>query len=177
MAFLDPQHNIEQFNLSEGMTVADLGSGSGFYTIETAKVVGSEGRVYAVDVQKDLLDKVKNSAEIEGFHNIEVIWGDLDKVGGTKLAESSVDAVIVSNILFQLEDKNNFLSEIKRILKPNGRILVIDWTDSFGGIGPEANAVFIEQEAEELFIKNGYVVERKIEAGDNHYGIIFRTDN
>lgn len=176
MAFLDPKHNIEQFNLSEGMIVADLGSGSGFYTIEAAKAVGADGRVYAIDVQKDLLDKVKMSANNEKLFNIEVIWGDIDKLGGTRLAEMSVDAAIVSNILFQLEDRNSFLSEIKRILRPNGRILVVDWTDSFGNLGPTTEAVFTEQQAEEIFIKNGFVVDRKIDAGDNHYGIIFRKN-
>ena len=176
MSFLDPQHNIKQLNLDKGMIIADLGSGSGFYTVEAAKIVGSEGRVYAVDVQKDLLDKIKHSAELEGVYNIEVIWGDLDKIGGSKLSNMSVDVVIVSNILFQLEERDNFLSEIKRILKPNGRVLVVDWTDSFGGLGPTPDAIFSEQQAEELFVKNGFKIDKKIEAGDNHYGIIFRQD-
>ncbi len=176
MSFLDPQHNIKQFNLDKGMIVADLGSGSGFYAVEAARVVGNDGRVYAVDVQKDLLDRTKHSAELEGIYNIEVIWGDLDKIGGSKLSDMSVDAVIVSNILFQLEERDNFLSEIKRILRPNGRVLVVDWSDSFGGLGPAPETVFNEQQAEELFAKKGFKVDRKIDAGDNHYGIIFRQN-
>ena len=54
MAFSDPQKNIDQLNIGEGKTVADLGAGSGFYTMAAAKAVGPSGRIYAVDVQQEL---------------------------------------------------------------------------------------------------------------------------
>ncbi len=174
MAFIDPKNNIEQFGLSEGMRVADLGSGSGFYVIESSKVVGGEGRVYAVDVQKDLLEKVKASASLEGLNNIEIIWGDIEKLGGTKLADASVDAVIISNTLFQVEEKDNLLIETGRILRPNGRVLVVDWTDSFNGLGPAPESVFTGQQAKDLFQKNGFVLDKEISAGEHHYGFILK---
>ena len=175
MAFLDTQHNIQQFDLGEGMSVADLGSGSGFYAVESARAVGSEGRVYAIDVQKDLLERIKTSANAERLFNIEVIWGDIEKIGGTKLAGASIDAIIISNTLFQIENKDDFLSEIKRILRPKGKVLVVDWTDSFGGLGPHQGSVFTQGQTEELFKKNGFNVEKEISAGDHHYGIILRN--
>jgi len=174
MGFMDPKQNIEQFALNKGMFVADLGAGSGFYTIEAARSVGSEGKVYAVDVQKELLDKIKTSANNEKLFNIEIVWGDIEKLGGTKLADMSVDAVIISNILFQIEDKETFVSEIKRILRPNGRLLVVDWSDSFGGVGPSPMNVFTGKNTLNLFENKGFVVDKQIDAGDNHYGIIFR---
>lgn len=174
MGFMDPKNNIEQFGLNKGMYVADLGAGSGFYTMEAAKVVGDEGRVYSIDVQKEFLDKIKTSANNEKLFNIEVIWGDIEKLGGTKLADVSVDAVIVSNVLFQVEDREVLVLEIKRILRPNGRVLVVDWSDSFGGIGPSPDHVFTGQKALNLFEGKGFVSDKTISAGDNHYGIIFR---
>ena len=62
MTFSDPQKNIQQFGLIEGMKVADLGAGSAAYTLATAKQVGNSGRVYAVEVQKELISNIKNSA-------------------------------------------------------------------------------------------------------------------
>ena len=174
MAFIDPKNNIAQFGLSEGMRVADLGSGSGFYVMESSKAVGNDGRVYAVDVQKELLEKVKTSATLEGLTNIEIIWGDIEKLGGTRLAEASVDAVIISNTLFQVEEKDNLLIETKRILRPNGRVLVIDWTGSFNGLGPAPESVFTGQQAKDLFKKKGFVLDKEISAGEHHYGFIFR---
>lgn len=170
MDFSDPEKNIRQFKLQEGNYVADLGAGSGFYSIETARIVGDRGRVYAVEVQKELVQSVKNKAISEHLHNVEVVWGDIEEIEGTKLKEGSVDAVILSNIIFQIEDKQGLINETKRILKKNGRLLIIDWTDSHGGLGPENSAVFPMTEARSLFEQNGFVFEDKINAGAHHYG-------
>ncbi len=171
--FSDPLKNIEQFALNPGTTVADLGSGSGFYTLAAAKAVGDNGKVYAVDIQKDLLSKLKGEAVKQNLHNIEIVWGDIEKPSGTRLAESSVQAAIVSNIFFQVVHKEVFLKEVLRILQSQGRVLFIDWVDSFGGLGPQPNAVFTESQAEEMWTKAGFIKERTISAGSHHYGIIF----
>lgn len=172
--FADPENNIKQFKLGEGMIVADLGSGSGFYTLAAARAVGGNGKVYAVDVQKELLSRVKNDAIKEHLSNVEVIWGNIEKIGGTKLSEQSVDAVIVSNTLFQLQDKKTFAEEVRRILKPEGKILVIDWSESFGGLGPDPMHIVSADSVKNLFEQAGFTTEESIPAGANHYGIIFR---
>lgn len=168
--FSDPKSNLEQFGLSPGMVVIDLGVGAGFYAKEAAKIVGPKGRVLGVDVQKELVINLKKSAAAEGLDNLEAVWGDIEKVGGTKIGDGVADAVIVSNVLFQIEDKNNFVEEIRRILKPGGRILVVDWLDSFGGLGPQASQVVGVETAESLFAGRGFEIENKIDAGDHHYG-------
>ncbi len=121
-----------------------------------------------------MLQKLQKEAHARGLTNIEIIWADLDKTNGTKLRPDSMDAVIASNVFFQFEQKEIACQEIKRILKVGGRVLVIDWLNSFGGLGPESGAVFTEDKARELFIKNGFKEDRVINAGANHYGIIFR---
>lgn len=172
--FSDPTKVVEAAGIQAGMDIADFGSGSGFYTIAAAKALVSTGRVYAIDAQKDLLTKLKNHAIKEGLYNVEVIWGDLEKVGGTKLRESSVDLVFLCNVFFQLEDKDNAIKEASRVLKPRGRILFVDWSDSFGGIGPKQKYVFKKDQAVALFEKYGFSVDRDIPAGSHHYGVIFK---
>jgi ubiquinone/menaquinone biosynthesis C-methylase UbiE len=173
--FSDPEKNIEQFDLGSGNYVADFGAGSGFYSFSAAEAVGNSGRVYAVDVQKDLLERLKTEARnIRHLNNIEIIWADLEHLGGTRLRENSMDAVIVANVFFQLENKDNACLEIKRILKPGGRVLFVDWASSFGGIGPQSQHVFDEDMAKKLFEKHGFKEDRTIGAGAQHYGIIFR---
>lgn len=173
--FSDPDKNIEQFDLGKGNNVADFGAGSGFYSFSAAEAVGETGKVYSIDVQKDLLEKLKNEARnIRHLNNVDIIWADLEHLGGTRLRENSMDAVIVANVFFQLEKKNNACFEIKRILKPGGRVLVVDWASSFGGIGPQSQDVFPEELAKKLFLKNGFKEDRIISAGAQHYGVIFR---
>ena len=106
--FSDPEKNIKQFGLGKGMHVADFGAGSGFYSFAAAQAVGETGRVYAIDVQNGLLTKLKNEAKnVRHLRNIEIIWADLEQVGGTKLKENSMDAIIAANVFFQLENKDN----------------------------------------------------------------------
>lgn len=175
--FANPHENLEKFGLSAGSVVADLGAGTGHYATAAAKMVKGlemEGKVYAIDVQKDLLDRLKNEAHREKLNNIEIIWGNVEKVGGTKLKDASVDVVIASNLFFQVEDKEGFAKEVHRILKSTGRLFFIEWSDSFGGIGPHKDAVVTESQARSFFEKNGFVVDRDVSVGSHHYGLVIR---
>jgi ubiquinone/menaquinone biosynthesis C-methylase UbiE len=129
--FSNPQSNVDQMGLMPGFQVADLGAGTGFYSFAAARAVGEKGKVFSIDVQKDLLGRLRATAEASRIHNIEIIWGDLEKLGGTKLRDLSIDAAIAANIFFQLQDKKNFMLEVKRILKKGGWLLLVDWSDSF----------------------------------------------
>ncbi len=172
--FSDPQKNIEQCGIQPGMDIADLGAGSGGYAFAAAKALMSTGRVYAIDAQKDLLSKLKNTATHEGLYNIEVIWGDIEKPNGTKLRENTIDLALLCNVLFQLEDKTNIIAEVGRILKPTGKALVVEWADSFGGIGPSKKIVVKKETVVEKFEKSGFHLDREISAGSHHYGLIFK---
>ncbi len=171
--FSDPQKNIAELNIQDGMKVVDLGAGSGFYAIEAAKKVGSRGLVYAVDVQQELLNKIKNGAALVGLRNIETVWGNIEKIGGTKLRENIADCVIISNTLFQIApaDRDNLALETKRLLKPGGKLLVVDW---MAGSPMSPKTLVPRIFAEGLFQKVGFVLEKTFDAGDHHYGIILK---
>jgi len=166
--FTDPLKNLKAFGLREDNIVADLGAGTGFYSLAAGKIVG-RGKVYAVELQKDFLDTIKSRVLELKLNNVEIILGDIEKIGGTKIADGVVDAVIASNILFQVEDKEKFIEEVKRILKTKGRVLLIDWSESsiMGGTN-----IIPKDEARLMFEKNDFIFERDIDAGAHHYGMI-----
>jgi len=172
--FTAPENNLSQFGLSEGMKVADLGSGSGHYTFAAASLVGDTGRVFSVEVQKELLQRIKNENETRRFGNVEVIWGDIEEVQGTKIADRYIDAAILSNVLFQVEDKAATLAEAFRITKPGGRLLIVDWSESFGGMGPQSEHVLSPDKAREFAEQAGFVFEKTISTGAHHYGFIMK---
>ena len=172
--FSDPVKNIEQCGIQAGMDIADFGAGSGHYSIASSRALMATGRVYAIDIQKDLLAKLKNDATRQGLCNVEVIWGDIEKVNGTKLRDSSIDLVLLCNVLFQIDEKENVIKEAKRILIPGGRVLVVDWQDSFGGLGPNPEAVVKKEKVVTNFQKLGFHLDREIEAGAHHYGLIYK---
>lgn len=167
--FSDPSVNLTKIGLSHGMKVVDIGAGSGFYSIEAARLVGSTGRVYAVDVQKEILERIRTSGANQGLRNIEIIWANAEKIGGTRLRESMADRVIASNVLFQIEKPDDFALEIKRLLKPGGKVLIIDW-NAGSPLGPKT--VFPSHKAQMLFEKTGLRLEQSFSAGDHHYGLV-----
>lgn len=172
--FLNPQSIVAQFGIIPGMQVADIGAGSGAYSILLAKAVGDSGRVFAVDVQQNLLTRLKSIAEAEHLHNMEIIWGDGEKIGGTKLKDDFLDVAVVSNVLFQAENKAGLVSEVKRILKKGGRVFVIDWSESFDNLGPTANMIVAPATAKEMFKKAGFEIADNFLAGAHHYGFTAR---
>lgn len=157
------------------MTVADFGSGSGAYALAIAEELKGTGRIYAVDIQRDLLRRTHREAQHRGLHNLDVIWGDLEKPGASKLSDQLLDLVLISNLLFQVEDTRALLAEAWRILKPAGRLALIDWSDSFGGMGPLKRDVVTREKALELAHAAGFDLVRDFDAGTHHYGVIFRV--
>ena len=172
MAFANPEGNVAQLGKIEGFSVADFGAGVGAYTVAAAQKVGDNGRVYAVEVQKDLLSKIKNTAMSMELTNVEVLWGDVERLGATKLADNSMDVVIAANVLFQIEDREGFVTEVKRVLKPKGKILFVDWRDSYGGIGPQPEMIVRPDSARAYFENNGFTFVSQIETGEQHYGFV-----
>jgi ubiquinone/menaquinone biosynthesis C-methylase UbiE len=171
--FSDPDKIIKEMFVSEGMTVADFGSGVGFYTIPLARRVGPYGRVFAVDVMGDFLRKLKNEAVRSGLNNVEVIQGDLESINGSGLLTASLDRVIIANTLFQSDHPLNVVLEAKRVIKYSGKVAVIDWEDSFSQIGPHKDHLVTKEETRELFEKNGFTFESFIDAGQHHYGMLY----
>ena len=173
--FADPVKILKIFGLKENDIVADLGAGTGFYAIAAGSMV-PKGRVYAVEVIKDYLMTVKNKAREAHLNNVECLWGDIEKIGGTKIKDQIVDAVIASNVLFQVENKDNFIKETKRILKEDGRVLFIDWLPESPAVISGASRGIAKNRAREMFEKNGFVWVQDISAGTHHYGMILKNN-
>ncbi|MEK9181710.1 MAG: class I SAM-dependent methyltransferase [Patescibacteria group bacterium] len=169
LMFSDPVKNLRALGLHEDSIVADLGAGTGYYSIAAGRLA-TRGKVYAIEIVKDFLETIKHKVKEAHLQNVEIIWGNVEKLGGTKIKDGVIDVVIASNILFQVEDKENFVLEIKRILKPKGRILLVDWSADSPIMGSK-HAV-AKKKAFEMFEKKGFILGREIDAGAHHYGMI-----
>lgn len=171
--FSSPQENILQLALREGMKVGDLGAGTGHYAQAAAAIVGREGKVYAIDIQEDVLKHLKLNAHQHHQRTIDTIWGDIEKPGGSHLRDKSLDVAILANTFFQIKNRSGCLGEMKRILKSEGKLMVVDWAGSYGGMGPNLEHVVSEHETEAFFINGGFHKVKSFRAGPHHYGIIF----
>jgi len=170
--FTDPIKNLKQLGLRDDMVVVDLGAGTGFYSIIAAEMV-LNGRVYAVEIIKDFLETIRRKAKDLDLDNLECLWGDIEKRGGTNLADNIADVVLISNVLSQIEDQDALIAEAYRILKKGGRVLVIDWLKSFSEEEKIKQKIISLKKVKEIFTKNNFILNKEIDAGLTHYGIIF----
>lgn len=169
---LNPEETIRPLLLRDDSRVADFGAGSGVFTLAAMKYIRT-GKVYAVDVQRGLLPLIANKIDAEHQKNIEIIWGNIEEPGGSKIKSKSVDAVIFANMLFQVSKKEIAVAEIKRVLADGGKLLVVDWLGSFNNMGPREEDIVSKEAARSLFEKNGFTFVSDVPAGDYHYGMIF----
>jgi ubiquinone/menaquinone biosynthesis C-methylase UbiE len=172
--FMNPAQMLAACNLQVTDTVADFGAGSGFLSKAAATLV-PRGNVFPIEIHKEIINRLVRDAKEANLENIHPLWGDIELPGGTRLDDNSVDFVVVSNVLFHLDDKIACINEAKRIIKPGGRLLVVDWSESFGGIGPTPTAIVTKQMVEELSAHAGFTkISDQLPAGDHHYAILFK---
>jgi len=155
-----PDQIIEAIALKPGQSIADIGSGGGYFSPRFAKIVGKEGRVYAVDTKPELLEYVENSAKEKGLDNIIPILVSGDKL--EDLPEKSLDLIFMRNVTHHIPNRVEYFKSLKRFLKPDGRIAIIEYKKGkiftfrglFGHYIPKETII---QEMEEA----GYLLEKE----------------
>lgn len=165
---------VGQFGLEPGMKVADLGAGSGYFTIEMAKSVGEGGMVTAVDILDSALETVRARGLVAEVKNIQLVRANLEVLGSTFLADDSQDFALLANVLFQNDQKLGVIKEAKRILRPAGKLIVIDWQKGSGGFGPPDEFRIPKESILGLASQEGFVYEKDIIVDAYHFGLMFR---
>jgi arsenite methyltransferase len=125
---LKPAEIIQKIGLAPGNVVADIGSGSGLFTRPMARAVAPGGRVYAVDIDKDLLGHVAETAAKEGIANITTVLAPDDS---PSLPPDSLDVALICDTLHHIARRQIYLVNLKKCLKPTGRLVVIDFSDGW----------------------------------------------
>lgn len=173
-SFLEPEKIIAQFGLKSGDHIADFGAGHGYFTIPMARAVGGDGKIYAIDIQKSVLDIIRAKARAEHLLTIEYLWSDLDQPHGSKLKDLTVNFVLIANILFQTEHAQELLAEARRILCRGGQLALVEWSsDENTSLGPPHELRISQTDARQRAEKTGFTFEKEIDAGSHHYGLLF----
>lgn len=119
-----PEKVIAALRIRPGEYVADLGAGGGYFTFKLATAVGPAGRVYAVDIDREMTDLIAQKAKNEGVKNIETIQARSDEA---LLPKSAIDLIFTSNTYHHIDNRIVYFSKLRDSLKPDGRIAIIDF--------------------------------------------------
>ena len=167
MQFLNPESILDKLELTGKMVLADLGCGTGFYSIPVSRRVK---KVFALDIQKEMLGILKDKIKHEKITNIETI---LSEESSIPVSDNSVDVLLMSNVFHELEDRNSLLREAKRILTPAGRLAIIDWKKIEMDSGPPIEERLSEKEVINICNVNGFTLIEQSYAGPYNYLLVF----
>src|SRR5262245_1817240 len=127
-----PDKIMDALGIGEASIVADLGAGSGWFTIKLAGRVGPNGMVYAEDVQRQMIQAIKIRVDRLGLKNVTTVLG----TSNDPRLPVPVDAVLFVDAFHEMEQPVALLRNVAASLKPTGRIGIVDWTKDGGGPGP-----------------------------------------
>ncbi len=132
-AWQKPREVIEALALRPGQVVADIGSGSGYFTLRFAHHVGDQGRVYAVDVDPEMVRDLNRRVRDLGRRNVVTVLADPDD---PLLPDASVDRFVIVDTWHHIADQARYLGLMKRMLRPAGQVVMIDFQKKDLPVGP-----------------------------------------
>ncbi len=175
LSFVDPKSVVSQLAIESGSQVADFGCGSGYFSFEFSKRVGTEGgMVYALDVLPSALEAVASRAKMLGLGNISTKRVNLENEQGSGLAPESMDWVVLKDVLLQNQKKDIMLREVVRVLKPGGRVLIMEWNPDESLVGPEKRLRIQPEELKKLIAAVNLSVETELSVGGFHYAFVVK---
>lgn len=132
-AWQKPEQIMDALGIADGAAVADLGAGGGWFTIRLARRVGPNGRVYAEDIQPQMIESIQRRVEREGLKNVTLVHGTATD---PRLPAAALDAVLIVETFSEMEDPVSLLKNVAKSLKPRGRVGIIEFKADGLGPGP-----------------------------------------
>ncbi len=168
LEIFDPEKVFREFGIREGMTLLDLGTGTGFFLPTLSRMVGEKGKVYGADVQEEMLKLASKKVQEYNLKNVELIKSEENHI---PLPDNSVDFTLMVFTFHELEDPRRFAEELKRISKPFGLLGIIEWKKEDRDKGPPVEESISEWEVGLILDDSGIRVGRVVEIGEYCYGV------
>ena len=165
-----PQEVIEKLELKPGQAVADLGAGSGYFTVRLARAVGPAGKVYAVDIDPEMLTYVEHRAKEEKLENVETVLADPHD---PKLAPASVEMIFICDTLHHIHERDRYYPLLARVLKPGGRLVNVDFQKRQLPFGPPLGMKIAKEAVIEEVKLAGFRLVKEFDFLEYQYFLVF----
>ena len=168
---LRPDLLLEKIGLKPGMNVADIGCGNGFFSVPAAELVAPEGVVFALDISEKMLNKFRERTIPS---NISIRLSEENKL---PVESNAVDFVLLSAVFHEVKNRHQFLLEVRRILKENGVLWILEWTPQEEKGGPPEHHRVSPEEIQGEFGKTGFRLEWSKSVGSSHYQMLSKKNS
>jgi len=173
---------LREIGLQAGDRFADIGCGTGYFSLPAAKLVGNEGLVYALDITEEMLadlrDKINENNSIDGNStegscienkNINtILTGEYD----FKLEDKAVNIAFICTVLHEVDDKTAFINEAKRVLQPGGKIAIVEWVKRESDWGPPMEHRLDAADVRKTLSECGFTELLRIDINEHYYMLI-----
>ena len=166
-----PTRAVAALEVRPGQIVADVGAGSGYYTMLLSKAVGAGGRVYATDIQPEMLDLIRKKLESTRTSNVEVVLGTSTE---SRLPDRAIDLALMVDVYHELAQPQAFLRSLKRALKPDGRLVLIEFRKETAWVPIREEHKMTIREARLELEHEGYRFDRVIDVLPWQHILVFR---
>lgn len=149
VAGLKIDETLAKLKIRPGDVIADIGAGSGVYSLPLAKAAAPGGKVYAVDIEQGLLEHIAKQAREAQVTNVQTVLG---KFSDPNLPAANLDLAFINDVLHHIEHRQQYLKNLARDLKPSGRVALIDF---YPKLGPHRNqpALQVSREQADAWMK------------------------
>lgn len=166
---MNPDAILTDIGLKPGLTFVDVGCGDGFFTLPAAHIVGLEGRVYGVDIDREQINELRKKAASAGLTHMEL---KVSKAEETIFCHDCADIVFFGNVLHDFQNPVSVLKNARKMIKDEGKLVNLDWKKIATTYGPPLSIRFDETTATRLIESCGFKMEALKDLGPYHYLII-----
>ena len=168
----EPDKALDAIGFSPGMNVADVGAGTGYFALRIARRVEPGGRVWANDIQQEMLDLLRENAKRGSIHNVETRLGSATD---TNLPASTMDRVILVDVYHEFSEPQKMLASIRRSLKPDGRLVLLEYRKEDPKVPIRIEHKMTVKEAKTEVEAEGFRLEKVLDVLPRQHILIFRV--
>jgi len=168
MMELNPEETLKRIGILEDSVFCDVGAGSGIFTVAAAGL--TKNKVYALEIDDDMISVIKEKALGNSLANIETVKVDPESF---HMADNCVDIAVMVTVLHEIADKPTFLENVKKLVKDDGKVAVIEFHKRATPMGPPPAYRIGRDEVMEEMKKIGLTVLDDFDLGENYYCLVF----
>jgi len=173
--YFQPSETLISLGLKKGMTFVDLGCGYGTFTLAASSIVGIKGQVYAVDIDRENVERVGARAKEEGLENITALVGDITAKSGIMLPSHGADFVLLANVIHGTRRRVSLLRKVTNILRVGGIVAILNWKLAETPRGPPMQMRPSPEESVRYLVKAGFNDPQVLDVPPHHYAVMAKV--